>query len=256
MPDGLAHAGRSVRISTDAEGDLNGTLARVVLEVLIIYGLLGGGFAAVSLGVGWTRYRAMQVATDIDRIWRAYAAERHLEFEPSYGSWYDRRMPRLRGHAEGVTYMLDPMEFNSESLLTPAGHQPRGSIEPYTLASVTLPRPVEGLLVVFNRARSNTIERPLGFRDIDMSDAEFASNCVVWAENDALAQTFLDARTRKALVRLCSRGFVMTLLDGAIWIRWPGFETDTTVLDAAREAVVALGRTHFEDPFGGMSPKG
>lgn len=216
-----------------------------VIELLVV---LGGMGAALSV-VATTQYRTHRAVKQLHETWSAYAAERQLAYEAPYGSWYDRYMPRIHGSTEGVGYYLDPMDLNSTSLMTPFGHKPKGNVEPYTIVSGQAVRALPGMVIVYNRAHSASVERPLGFRDIDLSDAEFASVCVVLADDESLARTVLDARLRKGLVRLAHRSFVMTLRDGAAWIRWPGYETDAGTLDAAREAMVAMARPRYESPF-------
>lgn len=202
------------------------------------------GVMGASLAVPvWLNVRERIALRQLSEVWRAWAELHGHRFVPGH----DTVPAQVQGLVEQGLWTLDTLSFDPDGIISPAGGR-RSRRAPHTVIAARSEDPVAGRVLVRNRTLHVADAALVGFRNMDLSDAAFDGVCEVFADNTWAAQRLLDARTRRALVALAPRPFVATCLDGAVWIRWLGRETDHALLDAAREAIVAACRPRRDLP--------
>jgi len=209
-------------------------------EDLLVLLVMGGG-ALVAPLVSLQRNLSLRGAfRQLNTSWQAWAQSRGHTFVPGNDSIVSPQSPRVRGTLSPqlqAVWTLDTMVLSRTAMPVPAA-APSASREAYTVVAARALSPLQAAVVVRNRRLHGHLAPPQGYRAMDLSDSLFDDLCQVLTEDERVAQILLDPRTRKALVALAARPFVFTCVEGAVWIRWPGRETDANILDAGVEALL------------------
>lgn len=191
---------------------------------------------AVFAGVGWMVIRGVRkdsgdVGSPLFQAWTRYAHEHGLEAIPP-GMLLGENSPMVTGTLDEIPIRVDIQD-------TRAGDK-RAL---YTRVAATAQSPLE----VHVRVEARSADLPEGLEALATLDAAFDEDFVVTAnrQNDGprAAVALLGAEVRDALVTLRGRGGVRLDYErGEITLSWRGAEADTSMLDAACHAVVALAR--------------
>lgn len=187
--------------------------------------------------------RTLTLRQEFDRlapVWRAWAQGRGYTFVDGKRSLTSPQSPQVRGRISPQSqalWTLDTMDLDPAAIPI-ASAEPVFQRQAYTVIAGRALTHIPATVVVRNRQLHGHLVPPQGYRAMDLSDALFDELCQVLTDDERVARTLLDPRTRKALVVLAQRAFVFTCVEGAVWIRWPRRETDPALLDAGVEALV------------------
>lgn len=210
-----------------------------MLEGDLVMALMGLGAASIPALIGRNGVVRYQRLSALEAHWAAWAAKHQYRVEPMRRSWVMPMPARVLGPLKGGTWVLDTMRLDPRQMpLSEAA--PDFAPREYTVIAGRSTRARYSMAVISNRKLYQARKTPVGYREMEHHDRDFAALCNVTVAGGSRVEGIEHPRTREALVNLGARPFVAILMNESVWIRWPGHETDEATLDAAVQALVGL----------------
>lgn len=183
----------------------------------------------VPLGIGLVVlivYLLRRWTEKVNRVWDDAAQRLGGTFDAKSGPWYNRTR-RIDATVSGVPVVVDPYAVSTGQAVI---YYTRMRAPVAAAAQLTLSIQRKGLLAKMGSA--------LGLQDIPTGDAEFDESFVVKSNNEDLAQAWLTAEVREAL--MATNFYDFKLQKGELKAERTGIEEDPATLEAAARATGAL----------------